>query len=268
MTNNSITVNNSLEPTQTFKIKSRYLQSATNNTVTCEITMKDKVYEAQTQLNFGQSGNNGANATFVLSIKDGMNAIEPVAVQNSADGSKVYKAQRLTVEGRIYDYQNKDVTDEYTSFKWDWYRGMNRSGDGKSLSITPGDNPNECYIDLVGDPYKALGYILKADVSYSVTDNVALNPDEIAEIEESNQSQVGDNTVGSSYNTEQAEKRTIFLTAFLGIPINFNKEAYTFVEAPDKIVYDTNGTVLYKDSKSFMDEVLKTEEEIKKITGI
>lgn len=242
----------SLDPVQTFKIKSRYLQSATNNTITCQITMRDKVYEAQTQLNFGQSGNNGANATFVLSIKDGMNAIEPVAVQNNADGSKVYKAQRLTVEGRIYDYKNNDVTQDYTSFKWDWYRGMNKTGDGKSLSITPGDNPNECYIDLVGDPYKALGYILKADVSYNVTDNVALNPDELSEIEKSNQSQSGENAVGSSYNTQQTEKRTIFLTAFLGIPINFNKEAYSFVEAPDKIVYNTNGT-----NPTYYDDYLK-----------
>lgn len=242
----------SLDPVQTFKIKSRYLQSATNNTVTCQITMRDKVYEAQTKLNFGQSGNNGANATFVLSIKDGMNAIEPVAVQNNADGSKVYKAQRLTVEGRIYDYKNNDVTQDYTSFKWDWYRGMNRTGDGKSLSITPGDNPNECYIDLVGDPYKALGYILKADVSYNVTDNVALNPDEISEIEKSNQSQSGENTVGSTYNNQQTEKRTIFLTAFLGIPINFNKESYSFVEAPDKIVYNTNGT-----NPTYYDDYLK-----------
>ena len=234
----------SLNPYQTFKIKPYYVQNATNNTIKCTITFDNgNVCVAEANLLFGQSGNSGTDATFVLGFQNGTNSIK---FRQEVKGNLVsYQADPVFITASLFDYENKDVTANYNNIKWEWYSKMRVGRDEVEplTLVTSGEGipANGCKIEYnpQGNPYNAMGYILKGSVQYRVTNKVALNPNEInsetasSETEEHSAS----STVGG---TTSAKEKIVTLSAFLPIPINFDN--YAFAEAPSRIIYDSSGT--------------------------
>ena len=234
----------SINPYQTFKIRPYYTQNATNNTIKCTITFDNgNICVAETNLLFGQSGNSGTDATFVLGFQDGVNSIK--FKKSIGEGNIVsYQADPVIVTANLFDYENKDITSSYSNITWEWYSKMGL--DSKEVQpleiVSKGDGipQNGCRIQYnpQGNPQKAMGYILKASVQYKVTNNVALNPDE--EKNEMVQEQATDQSKTSTIGGTSSKEKIVTLSAFLPIPLNFDD--YVFAEAPNRIIYDSNGT--------------------------
>jgi hypothetical protein len=186
---------------QYFHIKKYYSQTAINNTVYCQVIKNNITYEASYTLSFGPSGSNGTNYTFTLEFEDKVNALN----FSSKDKVKVIP--------HIYNYEKKDITDEFESdrFSYDWY------SEGKG-GIEKEQNGNDCslWVNNTTNFLNCQFYILRGMISEVDTG-------------------IADTTTN--------------LTAFLCIPVKLD-DTYTAFDGATKIVYNTAGTSpqYYQDS--------------------
>ena len=110
--------NGKLIDTQSYMIKNYWSQQDSNNTIRCELSINGTIYKAAEHLQFGRSGTNGTNTTFVLEMINGKNAL----VINKTNQEK---PQEIQVRAILYDGSGKIINlsqDEYKNIKWSWYK--------------------------------------------------------------------------------------------------------------------------------------------------
>ena len=99
---------------QSYRIKSYYSQTYSDNTIQCKI-VKDKItYTATQELTFGIAGTSGTDCTFILDFDNGVTAMT------------VGSNSLVNVTARLYDYENKEVDLTGRSITWSW-----KTSDGK-----------------------------------------------------------------------------------------------------------------------------------------
>lgn len=110
---------------QSYRIKSYYSQTYSDNTIQCKI-VKDKItYTATKELTFGVAGTTGTDCTFILDFDNGITAV----TNNATDA--------VTVTARLYDYENNEVELKNYSITWGW-----KVNDGLLTDVTIGSETN------------------------------------------------------------------------------------------------------------------------------
>ena len=94
--------------TQSYRIRSYYSQTYSNNTIQCKIVKNNTTYTATKELTFGTAGTTGTDCTFILDFDNGVTAVTDQA--NSA----------ITVTARLYDYENNEIDLTGRTIEWDW----------------------------------------------------------------------------------------------------------------------------------------------------
>lgn len=93
---------------QSYRIKSYYSQTYSDNTIQCKI-VKDKItYTATKELTFGIAGTSGTDCTFILDFDNGVTAMT------------VGSDSLVNITARLYDYENKEVDLTGRSITWSW----------------------------------------------------------------------------------------------------------------------------------------------------
>lgn len=145
-----------------YMIQDYYSQWRNDNTIQCRIRKKGLEYSTTKELTFGHAGNNGTDWTVVLDFKTNVNA---VTVDDTLNGAVI-------VEAHIYDYENKDRSDEITSITWGWKEGnyglsLNPLGGreveivNNGLTSVPTNNYNilQAEIDYNDSSFKLVAYL-------------------------------------------------------------------------------------------------------------
>ena len=178
---------------QQYRIRGYYSQDYSNNTIQCKVVKEKITYTAIKELTFGPAGTTGTDVTLVLDFEDGAAAVN------------LGLNKAVKVRARLYDYENKEITNlsNYT-INWDWKtKNSDINGLNNLFSI---NRINNTIVEIhkntsiIGNNY----HILQA----TVTD-------------------FGD------YD----------LTAYLPIPISSNSN-YTFISGTTQVVYETSGEVM------------------------
>ena len=168
----SIRTPGSIVPTQLeqgFRIKPYYSQTAVNNTVRCEVYKNNYNYVTEYTMEFGSSGSNGTDYSITVSyfIQDTGGTWKPSTLPclNIVNGSG-----SLKVEPHIFDYDHKDITEDFTSaISYNWYT----ANSSNKLNI----NGNIISASGISDLSEAIHYILEITVNSAVPlgDNNAID---------------------------------------------------------------------------------------------
>ena len=183
---------------QYFRIKDYYTQTATNNTILCSLIKNNRIYQASTTLIFGVSGNSGTDYTFIIRF---INNLPALIAKEGYSGF---------VEPKVFDADNKDVTDVFKDFKWSWESKYSGS-DSDTISI----------IDVDGENYKQL---------YVSTNNIAECQHYILKCQVSGQIELA------------GKSKSLTLTAYLPIPVRATNYPRLTYDGPTTVVYNTSGT--------------------------
>lgn len=200
-----------IETTQKFRIKDRYVQSASNNAIYCSIVKRGRIYEAHVLPTFGVAGSNGTDATFLLKMYENNNG-EP-----GREVSALTINSSVIVVPELYDFNNQPIViTNSNKVTYKWNNGAfdeedkiqcESLGDSKLLVKTSSTSLEELQC-----------FILKAEIPY----DVVMNKEEVAE-------------------GEEVESRKVNLSAFLPIAVRFDVK-YVELEGATWVVYETNGT--------------------------
>lgn len=142
-----------------YCIHDYYTQSYSNNTIICEITKYNRVYTAEIEFIFGETGTNGTGYTLSLRLEKeydlyGNSLTETPVPCLTADENK-----KVKVIATLFDEHGNDITDKKI-ISWNW-RKNNSSG----FSLLK-DGNNSCYVKYTGDVGISQCYgILQAMVS-------------------------------------------------------------------------------------------------------
>lgn len=215
---------------QYFRIKNYYTQSAINNTVYCNIIKNNRTYSASFDMVFGPCGTNGTNFTFTLEFDDKQPAI------TCTDDSVI-------IIPRIYDYQNKDVTNEYIKkIQYSWYS-----------SNTAYYSENKKHAIEIGSKDSSTGAVTLLLNSHEMDDlNYFILRGKVADIttvnDLKNQQVDGEVDTEETENDAPGQDTKISLFAYLPIPIRRTADYVSF-DGANKIVYDSSGVnpQYYKD---------------------
>lgn len=200
-----------IETTQKFRIKDRYVQSASNNAIYCSVVKRGRTYEAHVLPTFGVAGSNGTDATFLLKMYE------------NNDGEPGREVSALTINSSVivvpelYDFNNQPIViTNSNKVTYKWNNGAfdeedkiqcESLGDSKLLVKTSSTSLEELQC-----------FILKAEIPY----DVVMNKEEVAE-------------------GEEVESRKVNLSAFLPIAVRSDVK-YVELEGATWVVYETNGT--------------------------
>ena len=221
---------------QNFRIKDYYVQTATNNTIYCDVVRrKGTVYSAAKQIFFGTSGSNGTDATFILRLYSVDEDNKPV---NEIPG--ITYGEKAIVVPELYDYNNKALEVSGVSYSWesrsnkdvdkDAYAIVGQGLEGKYLLTSNGDIPM----------YLHQHYVLKATIDWKVE---------------------------KEYNEDgsiKSDERTIELSSYLPIAVK-KDDTYASFEGTTRIVYDSQGgnPVYYKNSYNLYNSSYTTDSSVK-----
>lgn len=127
-----------------YTINNYYTQSYSNNTIICEITKYSRVYTAEIEFIFGETGTNGTGYTLSLRLEkeydlNGETLTETPVPCLTADTEK-----KVKVIATLFDEHGNDITNGKT-ISWNW-----RKGKVSGFSLLDGGN-NSCYIKYTGD---------------------------------------------------------------------------------------------------------------------
>ena len=186
---------------QKYLINGYYSQNKSDNTIQCKITKNNTVYTATKELTFGVAGTTGTDYTFIIDFDAGQTAVTNVA----------YDA--ITVTARVYDYENKEITDlANRNITWTW------------------KNPNNTV--LTNSPDELLE-------QRAIPGNTAKNVREIRRLSTTMP------TSGASYNILQASLTwgDWDLVAYLPIPIRSSTD-YAYMSGTTQVIYNSAGEIL------------------------
>lgn len=212
---------------QYFRIKDYYTQSAINNTVFCTIVKNNRQYTASFDMTFGPCGTNGTDFTFTMEFENKQPAI-------------TCTDKEVRIVPKIYDYQNKDVTETYVKqIKYSWYSSNTEYySTNKKNAIEIGDIEKDTGIvtlKINSNTMEDLNYfILKGCVSnvVNIKDLNRYSEDENVDGEVENESKEN-----LRENTEDID---ISLYSYLPIPIRRTDKYITF-DGANKVAYNTSG---------------------------
>ena len=204
---------------QNFRIKDYYVQTATNNTIYCEVVRrKGTVYSAAKQIFFGTSGSNGTDATFILRLYSVDENNKPV---NEIPG--ITHGGKAIVVPELYDYNNKAL--EISGVRYSWESRSGKDADKDAYAIVGQGLEGKYLLTSNGDisMYLYQHYVLKATIDWKVE---------------------------KEYNEDgsiKSDERNIELSAYLPIAVK-KDDTYTSFEGTTRIVYDSQGgnPVYYK----------------------
>ena len=221
---------------QNFRIKDYYVQTATNNTIYCDVVRrKGTVYSAVKQIFFGTSGSNGTEATFVLKLYSVDENNKPV---NEISGL-VYGKKAIVVP-ELYDHNNKAL--ETSGVKYSWESRAQQDPDKKVYAIVGQGLEGKYLLTSNKDisMYLHQHYILKASITWK-TEKVY-------------------NEDGSIVDDE----RNIELTSYLPIAVK-KDESYVSFEGTTRIVYDSQGgnPVYYKNPYGLYNNLYTVDNSVK-----
>lgn len=225
---------------QYFRIKDYYTQSAINNTVYCTITKNNRTYTAEFSMVFGPVGTNGTDFTFTLEFDN-----KQPAITSSEDS--------VTIIPKVYDYQNKDVTEKYISkISYQWY---SFNGD-----YYEANKKNAIEIGEIDEKTGAVTLTLNShsmeDLNYFILQGKVSNAVNIQNLKKYDNSDTADKTADGKVEVDELVENTggnkkgvdISLYTYLPIPIRRTDE-YTTFDGANKIAYNTSGVdpQYYKD---------------------
>lgn len=215
---------------QQFRIKDYYVQTATNNTIYCELVKKrGTVYTAAVQIFFGTSGSNGTDATFVLklySTDENYKAVDEIPALE-------YGNQALVVP-ELYDYNNKAVEITDISYSWESQGPENSSGDDKHAidfqrqSNLLGNKALLTSKSTLGMYYHQ-NYVLKAEVTWKIEKIITV------------ESKTDDNGNKTEEEVMGIQERDVKLTSYLPVSVRKNIN-YSSFEGTSRVAYDAQGT--------------------------
>lgn len=195
---------------QIFRIKKYYSQNLINNTIKCIVYKNGDQYPIEATLNFGPTGTSGTDYTFELAVDQGLPAVLTVYSEKETQPST------LTIIPHLWNYENKDVIEEYkNSLAYSWWSVLD--SDAEKIIITYNQENNKrgkCLLTVnTNDIEEAQYYILKASIRVPF----------------------------------QGDKH-ITLTAYKPIAVRAS-EIYTAIDGADQISYDSAGVnpSYYKD---------------------
>ena len=238
---------------QYFRIKDYYTQSAVNNTVYCTIIKNNRTYTASFDMVFGPCGTNGTDYTFTLEFGNKQPAI------TSTDDT-------ITIVPKIYDYQNKDVTEKYAkSIFYSWYSQNEEYRRAHPIKDSEGKTTgyqNAIEIQSVDKntgivTLKLNSHDLK-DLNYFILQGQAANVVNIKNLKNYKTEDSADKTVDGKVETDQLTENVgnntskkgidVSLYTYMPIPIRRTDE-YTTFDGATKVVYNTAGVdpQYYKD---------------------
>jgi hypothetical protein len=225
---------------QYFRIKEYYTQSAINNTVYCTITKNNRTYTAEFSMVFGPVGTNGTDFTFTLEFDN-----KQPAITSSEDS--------VTIIPKVYDYQNKDVTEKYISkisYKWYSFNGDYYEANKK----------NAIEIGEINEKTGAVTLTLNShnmeDLNYFILQGKVSNAVNIQNLKKYDNSDNKDKTVDGKVEVDKLVENTgsnkkgvdISLYTYLPIPVRRTDE-YTTFDGATRVSYNTSGVdpQYYKD---------------------
>ncbi len=238
---------------QYFRIKDYYTQSAINNTVFCTIVKNNRTYTASFDMVFGPCGTNGTDYTFTLEFENKQPAV-------------TCSDETVTIIPKIYDYQNKDVTEKYAnkiSYSWysenDDYRAAHPIKDEKGEKVG-----NQSAIEIKEVDHTTGAVTLKlnthemSELNYFILQGKASNVVNINNLKNYKKEDSADKTVDGKVETDaltenvgsNTNKKGIDISLFTYLPIPIRRsDDYTTFDGATKIVYNTSGVdpEYYKD---------------------
>lgn len=225
---------------QYFRIKEYYTQSAINNTVYCTITKNNRTYTAEFSMVFGPVGTNGTDFTFTLEFDN-----KQPAITSSEDS--------VTIIPKVYDYQNKDVTEKYISkisYKWYSFNGDYYEANKKNAIEIGKINEKTGAVTLTLNSHNM------ADLNYFILQGKVSNAVNIQNLKKYDNSDDKDKTVDGKVEVDKLVENTggnkkgvdISLYTYLPIPIRRTDE-YTTFDGATRVSYNTSGVdpQYYKD---------------------
>ncbi len=187
---------------QVFRIKDFYNENFVNNTIKCIVRKNNLDYEAELTLTFGPSGTAGTDFTFELEFAD---KIPALTLGNS----------RITVIPHLYNYENKDVIENYlSSLEYGWHSPL---------------EPNNIVIDQ---------------------SNLNLNKGKIT-ISITNQNTIEDlryYILGAKVKVSTLNNKEVYLYTYKPVPVRLD-DGFISIDGADRVCYNSAGTnpSYYKD---------------------
>lgn len=229
---------------QYFRIKEYYTQSAINNTVYCTIVKNNRSYNASFEMVFGPCGTNGTDFTFTLEFDNKQPAI-------------TCTDDFVTIIPRIYDYQNKDVTDQYlNNISYSWYSSNGDYYDNHRKKDSEGKDIGGINAIEIGEVDKTTGAVTltlnsheMADLNYFILQGKVANALNIKDLKKYKKDDGKDKNVDGTVETDELTENVgsssdkgvnISLFSYLPIPIRRTDE-YTTFDGANKVSYNTSG---------------------------
>lgn len=190
---------------QEFRIKSYYMESATNNIVKCYVRRDNIGYEGACELTFGPRGSNGTDFTFRMEFDDTI----PALTKGDTSLTKINIS--------MFDYNNDEVPKFYQNgIQLSWYATDDTvemyASDGVKLNNNSTIYQPYFYVKLKNANSTPYYNIIQAMVKADPTANGG-----------------------------EAELKAITLKTLMPIPYRSNKQ-YTGIEGATNVVYSSSGT--------------------------
>ena len=190
---------------QEFRIKSYYMESATNNIVKCYVRRDNIGYEGACELTFGPRGSNGTDFTFRMEFDDTI----PALTKGDTSLTKINIS--------MFDYNNDEVPKFYQNgIQLSWYATDDTvemyASDGVKLNNHSTIYQPYFYVKLKNANSTPYYNIIQATVKADPTANGG-----------------------------EAELKAITLKTLMPIPYRSNKQ-YTGIEGATNVVYSSSGT--------------------------
>ena len=128
-----------------YRIKEDYSQAYNNNTIICEITKYNRIYKAEIEFLFGESGTNGTGYTLSIRLdkeydSTGNVSLTPVSCI-TADTNK-----KVKLVATLFDQFGNDISDQQT-VSWNFKNGINKGLvlDSDYIKYDETEVISECY---------------------------------------------------------------------------------------------------------------------------
>ena len=188
---------------QIFRIKDFYNENFVNNTIKCIVRKNNLEYTAELTLTFGPTGTAGTDFTFELEFS---NKIPALTVGNSS----------ITVIPHLYNYENKDVIEDYLStLEYGWHSPLDSS-------------------EIVIDQSNLI--VKKGKITISVTNK-------------NNIENLRYYILGAKVKVSTLNNKEVYLYTYKPVPVRLN-DGYISIDGADRVSYNSAGTnpSYYKDS--------------------
>lgn len=128
-----------------YRIKEDYSQAYNNNTIVCEITKYNRIYRAEIEFLFGESGTNGTGYTLSIRLdkeydSNGNVSLTPVSCITADENKKV------KLVATLFDQFGNDISDQQT-VSWNFKNGINKGLvlDSDYIKYDGTEDISECY---------------------------------------------------------------------------------------------------------------------------